>query len=593
MAAALSHRGPDGSGIWQANVEQGPSVTLVHRRLAIQDLSAAGHQPMVSPCGRWVLVFNGEIYNQLELRRQLETQGHSFHSRSDTEVLLQLLVRYGLAALQRLRGMYAFCLWDNREQQALLGRDPYGIKPLYVWQGPGGQLLFGSEVRTLLASGLIPRQVDVEGLAGFLSNGSVPEPRTLVAGIQSLPPGWLGQWRNGRWQMQPHWEPSYAPGLPSGRAAQVAFTREALGNSVEAHLLSDVPVGLFLSGGLDSAALLALTHAAGHRLTTLSIGFHERAFDESDRAAAVARYFGSEHVQLRLDAARAAGLLPAFLSAVDQPSIDGFNTFCVSQLASEHQLKVVLSGLGGDELFGGYPSFHTIPRLLRLHRGLGPLRQAASAWLERSHQHQRLRLAAFLRGPATPAAAHRCLRGLFTPPEISALLRHWGLPQQGQPLTPQPSAPLNLHSNRTRFPTQADAVAWLESSSYMGQQLLRDSDTFAMAHGLELRLPFVDAQLLRELSPIPAKIRLAPGKQLLQAAVPELARAIPAEAKRGFAFPFGVWFDQPGSPLQPGSAAYPLPQLPSGLNLKPWPRRWGLMVLRHWLRQHLDFELAG
>ncbi len=586
MGHALRHRGPDDAGFWSPTTSQGAAVTLVHRRLAIQDLSAAGHQPMASACGRWQLVFNGEIYNQHQLRRDLERHGHRFRSSSDTEVMLQMLIRYGTAALQRLRGMYAFCLWDSHEQKALIARDPFGIKPLYTWQGPGGQLLFASEVRALLASGRIPRRMDSNALAGFLASGSVPEPLTLVDGISTLPAGWLGHWQQGLWQLQSHWQPSYDSGLPLDHQAQIELTRAALADSVQAHLLSDVPVGLFLSGGLDSAALLALASAGGHQLTTLSIGFREQAFDESDRAAILARRFGSRHVPLQLTAARAAELLPAFLAAVDQPSIDGFNTFCVSQLAAEQGLKVVLSGLGGDELFGGYPSFRKIPQLMRLHRALGLSRQASARMLARSTDHRRQRLAAFLGGTATPAAAHACLRGLFAPPEVAALLHHWGLPEATMP----PSAILDPGSSRC--PSLADAIAWLETSRYMCQQLLRDSDIHSMAHGLELRLPFVDAQLLRQLAPLPANVRLASGKQLLQAAVPELRQALPPEAKRGFAFPFGAWFDQMGSPLQPGSSAHPLPRLPSWLDLTPWPRRWGLMVLRHWLQQELDLEMA-
>ncbi|MCP9825030.1 asparagine synthase (glutamine-hydrolyzing) [Synechococcus sp. EJ6-Ellesmere] len=585
MGVALAHRGPDDAGLWRSPRGDSAPVTLVHRRLAIQDLSPGGHQPMQSACGRYVLVFNGEIYNQHALRGDLERQGHRFRSSSDTEVLLQLLIRYGTAALQRLQGMFGFCLWDSHEQRAMLARDPYGIKPLYLWQGPGGQLLFASEVRALLASNLIPRQLDATALAGFLASGSVPEPRTLVAGITSMPAGWLGEWQTGRWQIQPHWQPSYAPGLLLNRGDQIALSRQALAASVEAHQLSDVPVGLFLSGGLDSSALLAL--AGGQRITTLSIGFQESAYDESDRAAAVARYFGSSHVPLQLDAARASELLPAFLAAVDQPSIDGFNTYCVSQLAHEQGLKVVLSGLGGDELFGGYTSFRKIPRLLALHRSLGPSRAAAACWLERSGQHQRLRLAAFLCGPATAAAAHRCLRGIFSPGEAAVLLRHWGLPEDAV------SDQAFIEAGNSGCPTQADAIAWLESSRYMGQQLLRDSDTYSMAHGLELRIPFVDSQLFRELAPLPAPTRLARGKKLLQDAVPELRQALPPAAKRGFTFPYGVWFDQPGSLLQPGSADHPLPPLPTGLDLQPWPRRWGLMALRYWLNLHLGQNLIG
>ena len=584
MGQSLAHRGPDGAGSWSSRPGTGPPVCLLHRRLAIQDLSSGGRQPMSSACGRYVIVFNGEIYNQHALRRDLESQGHHFRSSSDTEVLLQMLIRYGTSALQRLRGMYAFCLWDNLEKRALLARDPFGIKPLYLWQGSGGQLLFASEVRALLASYLIPRQLDVEALVGFLACGSVPEPRTLVAGITSLPAGWLGEWQSGRWQIQPHWQPCYALGLPLRHCDQVALTRESLEDTVQAHQLSDVPVGLFLSGGLDSSALLAL--AGGKRITTLSIGFQETAYDESDRAAVAARYFGSRHVPLQLTAARAADLLPAFLAAVDQPSIDGFNTYCVSQLAHEQGLKVVLSGLGGDELFGGYPSFRKIPHLLTLHRSLGSARLAVARWLERSRQHQRLRLASFLRGPATVATAQRCLRGLFSPREIAAALQHWGLPVES--ITDVSSC---LEPGSNSCPTQADAIAWIESSRYMGQQLLRDSDTFSMAHGLELRIPFVDAQLFRELSPLPAATRLARGKQLLKEAVPELHKALPLEAKRGFAFPFGAWFDQPGSPLQPGGLSHPLPPFPPSLDLRPWPRRWGLMVLHHWLETYLEIEL--
>jgi len=589
MGQSLFHRGPDDGGIWSSVSPDRPPITLVHRRLAIQDLSAAGHQPMASDCGRWQLTFNGEIYNQHALRQELEREGFRFRSTSDTEVLLQFLISRGSAALQRLRGMYAFCLWDNREQHALLARDPYGIKPLYVWHGPDGALFFASEVRSLLASGAVPRRLNGTALAGFLAMGSVPEPLTLVAGVHSLPPGWIGTWHQGVWQTQAHWFPSYAPALPRGGSAWIDHTREALQASTQAHLIGDVPVGLFLSGGLDSSALLAL--AGSTHLTTLSIGFAQSAFDESERALALADHFGCRHVSLKLDGARAAQLLPAFLAAVDQPSIDGFNTYCVSQLAAEQGLKVVLSGLGGDELFGGYPSFSRVPHLLRLHRLLGPSRAAVARRLGRSPHYRRKRLAAFLQGPATVAAAHACMRGLFDPHEVRSMLERWGLPFPSLP-NQLDDALAGLLEQDDRFPSLGDRIAWLESSTYMGQQLLRDSDTYSMAHGLELRVPMVDAHLFAELSGIPSSMRLATGKQLLRDAVPALQGVLPPAPKRGFSLPFADWFDQPESPLCPRGGGNYFPPVPEDLDLSPWARRWGLMVLNHWLNQHLGLQLA-
>ncbi|MFZ0408988.1 MAG: asparagine synthase (glutamine-hydrolyzing) [Cyanobium sp.] len=595
LQRALWHRGPDDGGHWQEF--QGVPVTLVHRRLAIQDLTVAGQQPMVSACDRYVLVFNGEIYNQRQLRRQLEERGHRFHSSSDTEVLLALLVHDGSAALQQLRGMYAFCLWDRHDQRALLARDPFGIKPLYLWQGPRGELLFASELRSLLATGLVPRRVDSFALSAFLSEGSVPEPRSLVADVTSLPAGWYGQWQAGVWSAQAHWHPDYRSGSPKASQPAIQLTRQALDESLQSHLLSDVPVGLFLSGGIDSASLLSL---AGSALTSLTIGFEEKHFDESARAACLARHFGSQHVALSLSAERCMALVSPFLAAVDQPSVDGFNTYCVARLASEQGLKVALSGLGGDELFGGYPSFGSIPRLLRWHRQLGLLRRSVSAQLSRRRGHRCQRLAAFLDGPATVSRAHRCVRGLFSPVEIKRLLCHWGLDAEIPSPMHERLAPRFASADASavpvpdsRFPTIKDQIAWLESTRYMGSQLLRDSDTYSMAHGLELRLPLVDVQLMSTLVTIPAAQRLASGKQLLQRAVPEIENVAGRALKQGFSFPLQVWLDPANSSIPSRFALPPLPSTPADIDLSPWARRWGLMVLYHWLSCHLDIDLPA
>ncbi|MDC3009379.1 asparagine synthase (glutamine-hydrolyzing) [Synechococcus sp. AH-736-G20] len=577
LAQSLFHRGPDDSGHWLQPPDNGPSALLLHQRLSIQDISEAGHQPMHSECGRYVLVFNGEIYNQRELRSRLEARGYRFRSSGDTEVLLALLSYEGRSALSCLRGMFAFCLWDRVERTALLARDPYGIKPLYFWHGSGGDLLFASELRALIASGIFDNRLNNAALSAFLCSGSVPEPLTFVDGVYSLPPGHCALLHDGLLVQEPFWTPTFSQ-LDSIKPLEaVERCRNALEQSVKAHLLSDVPLGLFLSGGLDSAAVLAL---APRGLKTLTIGFPQASHDESARAAALASQFGSHHISLNIDAKQAFDFLPGFLASMDQPTVDGFNSYCVSALASQHGLKVVLSGLGGDELFGGYPSFTRIPRMLRWHNRLGSLRPLFANLLKQRHSHRTQRLSSFLNGPASADAAHRCQRGLFSPTEVFHLLKHWQYEVVDLP----------EFSSTPSFITLADEIAWLESSHYMGQQLLRDSDVFSMAHGLELRLPLVDAQLLEQLMPIPAVQRLASGKQLLQESVPEILERLPLQKKQGFSFPFQSWFEQPDSPMRPGDALQ-MPSTPPSLDLSPWARRWSLIVLRHWLQNHLGLEL--
>ena len=587
---AIAHRGPDDAGTWE-----NATTCLVQTRLAILDLSPSGHQPMASPCGRWQLVFNGEIYNHASLRQRLEAEGERFRGSGDTEVLLRWMARRGRSGLADLRGMYAFCLVDTQEGSALLARDPHGIKPLYIWQGAGGELAFASELRALLASGLIPRRPDPEAIAAYLASGSVPEPATLVAGVRRLQAGHWLQWQAGSTRIEPWWPlPESLLGLRnaagSGQPAPVvdrqeaiALTRSALRNSVAAHMVSDVPVGLFLSAGLDSAALLALAPPGLH---TFTIGFDDpgsEGFDESEPAAKIAALFGADHTPLTLRAEQARTWLPEFLASQDQPSIDGFNTWCVSRLASERGLKVALSGLGGDELFGGYPSFRTVPRLHRWRRRLGPLGPRAAAALSRSpggRDQKRQRLAELFRGAPSLQAAHRCLRGQFTTPEVEAVMRHWGLPApQGFLARASDDAPPDGLD-----PTEG--VAWLEGSRYLRNQLLPDSDAMAMATALELRLPYVDATLQGQLAPIVPSLRLAPGKALLQASIPELPAWFTNRPKQGFRFPFQLWLDDPQSPL-----ALRVPSTPAGLDLRPWYRRWNLMVLESWLSHHLAIDL--
>lgn len=579
----LAHRGPDDAGVWQD-----AEACLVHRRLAILDLSPVGHQPMASRCGRWQLVFNGEIYNHAELRRQLEAEGQHFRGSGDTEVLLAWLIRWGRDGLAALRGMFAFCLYDTLERSALLARDPHGIKPLYWRSGPGGSLSFASELRALLAADPGHPSLDRQSLARYLATGSVPEPATLVAGVQRLPCGHAASWRQGELAVHP-WgalpESLEGADAKTGMTAAeaVALTRSALEDSVAAHMVSDVPVGLFLSAGLDSASLLAL---APRGLHTFTIGFEAAGaggFDESGPAARIAAHFGAHHTPLNLTADQARQWLPAFLASQDQPSIDGYNTWCVARLATEHGLKVALSGLGGDELFGGYPSFRMVPKLCRWRRRIGPAGPPAAWILHRLPQGRRARLqriTGLLEGPASLGRAYGCFRGLFSPTETERLLEHWGL-------SATPGATTAGEASEGRAGGR-EGVAWLEGTRYLRNQLLPDSDVMAMAAGLELRLPLVDAQLQRRLAPIPVDLRLAEGKQLLASSLPELPEWFLNRPKQGFRFPFQLWLDDPASPL-----ALRLPSTPRGIDLAPWYRRWSLMVLQHWLEVHLGLSLPA
>lgn len=535
MRFALRNRGPDDAGTYLSSVG---GAVLAHTRLSILDLSAAGHQPMQSADGRHVIVFNGEIYNHAELRRELESLGETFVSHSDTEVILALYRRHGPACVHELEGMFAFCIWDERDRTAFLARDPFGIKPLY-YHARGGELVFASEVRALLASGRVPKKPCQEAVASYWLFGTVQEPLTIVEEVRSLPAGHHLTWRDGQVRLRCFWDPQI---IGEGIAASdaVAATRSALRESVKRHLVSDVPVGVFLSGGVDSTVVAALAREAGAGdLQTFSITFDDPEFNEGEVAARTARQLGTRHHEWRLDAATGQRLLGDFLQASDQPSIDGFNTYCVSRFAHERGLKVVLSGLGGDELFAGYGSFQLVPKLVRAGRlaSLLPFAPAlAGHALEKFGRTPRMsRLGHFLADFPSDAGAYWCARGIFTPAESARLTRHY-LGRDSANAQKEVR-----HFAVPRQPTAEDTVSYLELTRYMRNQLLRDSDVMSMASGLELRVPLVDRKLFEVLRQIPAATRLAHGKGLLLQAVPEIPEWVAHAPKRGFVFPFEHW----------------------------------------------------
>ena len=549
---ALQHmerRGPDGEGVWE-----GEGVLLGHRRLAILDLDARSAQPMQSACGRYVIVFNGEIYNFRDLRRQLEATGEPLRTTSDTEVLLRLFAREGEAMLPKLHGMFAFVIWDTLARRAFAARDPYGIKPLYIARIPGGVAL-ASQVKALLATGLVSREPDPKGLAGFWMLGSVPEPHTCFGDIQSLPPGHCAWVESGSVRSIRCWQDIGAAWREPGAAAPAdvqACVREAVRESVARHLVSDVPVGVFLSGGIDSGALAGLMVEAGARdLVGVTIGFEEFAGshqDEAPVAARIAAHYGIRHHIRRVSRQEFEGDLPRILQAMDQPTIDGVNTWYASKAVAELGLKVVVSGVGGDELFQGYPSFRQLPRLVagwstasRIP-GARALAGIAASVRARHSGNQRWQHAPDW--ARTIAGAWWLRRSVRTPEELPALmgaelaqeaLRGFDPVEWVQAMT----GPLATDSML--------AIGQIESMCYLRNQLLRDSDWASMDHSVELRTPLVDATLLAKLRPLLPAFSGFPNKRLLaNAPGAALPQEITQRPKTGFGIPVHRWLAEAG-----------------------------------------------
>ncbi len=571
----LDHRGPDDRGIISLNEQ---SVYLAHTRLAIIELSKSASQPMRSACGRYYLVFNGEIYNHAELREALRSDGVTVESASDTEALLYWLITHQEHGLSRLRGMFAFFFWDSQTQSGLAARDPFGIKPLYYHHDALTQRLsFASEVRALRTT-LDDVQVNAIGVHGFLRLGSLPEPQTIIADVRALPAGHYALWQNGAMSERRYW-PSSGNSQPQvsmirTRAAAVAHLRTALEDTIAAHFVSDVPVGIFLSGGIDSTLLLALAtqyyQSAGitQPISTFSIAFEQPEWNEGDIAALSATHFGSHHTEWVITKAQAQSMFVDYLAAIDQPSIDGFNTYCVSKLAHDHGYKVVLSGVGGDELFAGYGSFKTVPRLRQLARlssVFWPITWLAHRVLWRQLPAKLRRITDILRKPFTHSAAYFGFRGIFSEQEALAL-----------------QVALQLPANALALPTRADPILKnYELEFYLRNQLLRDSDCMSMAWGLELRVPLVDAVFYSQIEKIPLRWRQEFGKTLLIDAVPELPRWVVEQPKRGFRFPFDEWLSSDWSELELGF------NWPKHIAATPWYRRWAIISLLNSI-QRLD-----
>ncbi|HEX3241617.1 MAG TPA: asparagine synthase (glutamine-hydrolyzing) [Solirubrobacterales bacterium] len=544
MSGRLVHRGPDSDGLHA----DGP-VALAARRLSIIDLEG-GSQPIANEDGSVVVVQNGEIYNYRELRRELERAGHRFATASDTEVLVHAYEEHGDGFVERLRGMFAIALWDARSSRLLLARDRFGIKPLF-YRFAGGSLSFASELKAMLEQPEFSREIDPRALAAFLAFNSVPAPMTIFAEARKLPAGCTLTWRDGeiaeRRFARPR--PVAADRVRRGPSRELADElRETLRDSVRAHLVADVPVGVLLSGGVDSAGLTAL--AAGESaepVRTFSIGFEEESFDELERARLVARRYATDHHELVLRP-DAAELLPSLIEAFDEPFGDSsaVPTYLVSQLAAG-EVKVALSGEGGDELFGGYYTYVAdllAPRVAPLAALAAPLVEAlpsSDAKVSLDYKAKR-----FVRGARLPPLErHHAWKEIFPAPMRASLL---GDRDPGWD-------PVDLLRERYAETEGAEPLARLQDLDlgiYLVDDLLVKTDRSSMAHSLELRVPFLDQHVAEFALGLatPLKVRGLSKKRLLRRALaPLLPREILRGPKQGFSIPLAAWLRGPLEPF--------------------------------------------
>jgi asparagine synthase (glutamine-hydrolysing) len=663
MTPTMTHRGPDDEGYLDG---RSGALSLGMRRLSIIDLEG-GHQPIFTEDGQIAVVLNGEIYNFRELRKQLEDRGHTFRTRSDSEVVAHAYEEWGTDCVERLEGMFAIAVWDGRKERRgkgqgegvserlFLARDRLGIKPLYYYAqsasvqspksnvqsldhgtgtwtldvGHGTKFLFASEVRTLLASGVVPRRLSAAAVESYLLFGSVSEPMTLVDGILSLPPGhrlkieldhpfaalrperyWnIAEMGSGDGEKRRREDNGRENGHPvKDRTSTVQHVRGLLEESVRKHLIADVPVGVFLSSGIDSTSLAALASREVSEVNTFTVAFPEAEFSEAAIARRTAEKFGTTHREVMLNGEEMLARLVDAVSALDQPTMDGINTYFVSWSARQAGLKVALSGLGGDEVFGGYATFSRTTRYQRMATASSRMPAgvrsamasvAGSAGRRFVHQDAARKVAALWERPQSLPDAFYFGRALFTPTQVSTLMRS---STDHRPLWWQWLADSAAEAGKL---DSFAAVTCMEARSYLVNTLLRDTDSMSMAHSLEVRVPFLDHPLVEFVTQLPAEVKLSRGtpKALLVSALKDLLPSeVVNQTKRGFTFPWAAWLRGPlKRQLDSGfSEISPrLSELMSSQEIRgvwrsylegrtSWSRPWSLYVLNEWVKKHLD-----
>jgi asparagine synthase (glutamine-hydrolysing) len=629
MAAAMQHRGPDDDG-FLFNDARAPGLGLGMRRLSIIDLKS-GHQPVWNETRDVAVVLNGELYNYRELRERLILSGHRFSTQSDTEILVHAWEEWGEDCLDELRGMFALALLDMRKRYAtapllFLARDPLGIKPLYYTQTSEG-FAFASEVRALAAGGMAPKQLSQDALTSYFLFGSVSEPVTLLDGVFSLPPGhrmllYVPE-RRRMPRARAWWDATQSPAAKDGRATRdfpsaAKRLRPLLQEAVRAHLIADVPVGLFLSSGLDSSAIAALAARERAGICSFTLSFPGTAYDEAPLARAIAKHCGTQHREIPLEGDAIVSRLDEAVSALDQPSMDGINTYFVSWAARKAGLKVALSGIGGDELFGGYATFTDTPRIMRLIRMAwfvpAPLRKAVAPLLSAgingrsSPDAARKAIAAWLSPDALPHP-YFFTRALFpVGTELSRLMeprfRPSSVAADGVTLEPTWVGWLERAADGARKIEGIGGISWLEMRSYMASTLLRDTDSVSMARSLEVRVPLLDTPLVEFVNGLPdaARRRNGTAKALLNEAIGDLLpQEILAQKKRTFTLPWEQWLRGPLQKRLEASFADIAPGLGPHVHAggvrqvwsaflagkTSWSRPWSIYALNEWCRRNL------
>ncbi|HEV7747314.1 MAG TPA: asparagine synthase (glutamine-hydrolyzing) [Pyrinomonadaceae bacterium] len=638
MNPTMLHRGPDDEGYFDHG-----SLSLGTRRLSIIDIDG-GHQPMFNEDGTVGVVLNGEIYNFKELQRQLKELGHTFRTRSDSEVVAHAYQEWGPACVGRFEGMFAIAVYDGRRQRSaisnqqsagtrspeeaggtlFLARDRLGIKPLYYTivsnqQSAFSKLLFASEVRTLLASGVVARKLSRAAVESYLLFGSVSEPMTLIEGVVSLSPGHhltvaLGS-QSGSISVERYW--NLACERPrNGHAKETEIrsaakqVRSLLEQSVRSHLIADVPVGVFLSSGIDSTALAALASREVSGVHTFTVDFPEDEFSEAIIARRTAKRLGTTHQEVMLSGDEMLSRLGQAIEALDLPTIDGINTYFVSAAARQAGLKVALSGLGGDEVFGGYSTFRRTPQYQRLARAgnhvPAGLKTAMSVAMAEAGGRfmpgdAARKIAAIWQASDSLPDPYYFSRLLFTPPQVSELM-NGTVPDGRRSLWWDWLAGSALQARQL---DSFGAVSYLELQSYLVNTLLRDADSMSMAHSLEVRVPFLDHQLVEFVTHLPQEVKLNKGtpKALLVAALEDLLPPeIVHQTKRGFTFPWETWLRGPLKQKVENGLSELSPTLAETLNggiaqeiwqsylhgKTTWSRPWSLYVLNEWTKKHLD-----